>query len=263
MIGIVTGASAGLGKEFARQITKQFPQIDTLWLIARRIGKLEELAEELDVKTVVCVGLDLCNPKSFYQLEQRLKKEKPQIALLVNNAGCGTFGNFDEVSAEGQMRMADLNVRALTLMTHTALPYMVSGGHILNVSSIASFCPNPGMAVYSASKSYVSSFTAALADELRPREISVTAVCPGPMETDFLDAAGITGKSSRFDTLPFCQAQSVAAGALRAARRGRLYYTPKLFYKFYRLAAKLLPVRWMIPAARTQGSSLADGGAEQ
>lgn len=252
MIAIITGASAGLGQEFARQIAEKFPEIDTIWLVARRIGKLEELAETLKGKNVVCVGLDLCNPKSFSELEEKLKKERPQIGLLVNNAGCGVLGRLGEVSGESQMRMIDLNVRALTLMTNAVIPYMVRGGHIINVSSIASFCPNARMTVYSSTKAFVSSFTGGLADELKPKGISVTAVCPGPMRTEFLDVAGISGgKSKQFETLPYCDPEKVVAGTIRAAKRGKRFYTPTLFYKFYRLVAKILPMRWIIPAART------------
>ena len=198
MIAIVTGASAGLGAQFARQIAEQFPEIDTVWLIARRVGKLEDLAQTIEGKQVICLGLDLCDAKSFKYFADHLAEKRPKVGLLVNNAGCGTLGNLGEVPNETQARMCDLNVRALTLMTNTVLPYMVSGGHIINVSSIASFCPNPRMTVYSASKAYVSAFTGGLADELKPRGISVTAVCPGPMQTEFLDVAGITGKSKTF-----------------------------------------------------------------
>lgn len=162
MIAIVTGASAGLGAQFARQIVEQFPEIDTLWLIARRVGKLEDLAQTIEGKQVICLGLDLCDAKSFKYFADHLAEKRPKVGLLVNNAGCGTLGNLGEVPNETQARMCDLNVRALTLMTNTVLPYMVSGGHIINVSSIASFCPNPRMTVYSASKAYVSAFTGGL-----------------------------------------------------------------------------------------------------
>lgn len=162
MIAIVTGASAGLGAQFARQIVEQFPEIDTLWLIARRVGKLEDLAQTIEGKQVICLGLDLCDAKSFKYFADHLAEKRPKVGLLVNNAGCGTLGNLGEIPNETQARMCDLNVRALTLMTNTVLPYMVSGGHIINVSSIASFCPNPRMTVYSASKAYVSAFTGGL-----------------------------------------------------------------------------------------------------
>ena len=238
MIAIVTGASAGLGAQFARQIAEQFPEIDTLWLIARRVGKLEDLAQTIEGKQVICLGLDLCDAKSFKYFADYLAEKRPKVGLLVNNAGCGTLGNLGEVPNETQARMCDLNVRALTLMTNMVLPYMVSGGHIINVSSIASFCPNPRMTVYSASKAYVSAFTGGLADELKPRGISVTAVCPGPMATEFVTVGGITGNSPEFERLPYCDPQQVALSAMTAAKHGHVFYTPTAFYKFYRVAAK-------------------------
>lgn len=251
MIAIITGASAGLGTEFAKRIAQDFPEIDTLWLIARRVSLLEELAAQIPEKQVRCIGMDLCSTRSFKELSDLLAAERPQVALLVNNAGCGTLGNLGEVSNDSQMRMVDLNVRAMTLMANTVIPYMKSGSRIINVSSIASFCPNPRMTVYSASKAYVSAFTGGLADELRPKGISVTAVCPGPMDTEFLDVAKIRGNSRTFKTLPYCDPAKVVAGTLKAAKRGRTFYTPKAFYKFYRVVAKILPMKWMIPAART------------
>ena len=142
-------------------------------------------------------------------------------------------------------------IRALTAVTNLVIPFMAAGGHILNVSSIASFCPNPRMTVYSASKAYVSSFTVGLSEELRRKHISVTAVCPGPMRTEFLDVGNITGKSRTFELLPYCEQVQVAGGALRAARAGRTIYTPKLFYKFYRCLAKITPVKLMVKITKT------------
>ena len=251
MLAIITGASAGLGNEFARQIAREFPEIDSFWLIARRQDRLEDLARELDGKAVCCLPLDLCQPDSFDKLTAKLAAEQPQVGLLVNNAGCGMLGRLGEVSGASQQRMVDLNVRAMTLMTNLTLPYMPRGAKIINVSSIASFCPNPRMTVYSASKAYVSAFTGGLADELKPKGITVTAVCPGPMNTEFLDVAHITGNSRTFQTLPYCDPKQVVAGTLRAAKRGRTFYTPKAFFKFYRFVAKLLPMKLMIKAART------------
>ena len=147
--------------------------------------------------------------------------------------------------------MIDLNLRALTAVTNMALPFMTAGSRILNVSSIASFCPNPRMTVYSATKAYVSSFTVGLAEELRKKKITATAVCPGPMKTEFLDTGNITGNSRMFELLPYCDQVRVAAGALRAAREGRTIYTPRLVYKFYRVLAKITPVKLMVKLTGT------------
>ena len=182
---VITGASAGLGAEFTRQLVREFPDIEEFWLIARRVGKLEELAQQFPEKKFVCIGLNLLDPKSFRYLGEKLAEQKADVRLLVNNAGCGTTGNIGaSASSADVMRVVDLNVRALTMVTQTVVPFMTRGAKIINVSSIAAFCPTPRMTVYSASKAYVSAFTGGLADELRPKGITVTAVCPGPMKTE-------------------------------------------------------------------------------
>ena len=248
---IITGASSGLGRELARQIEDVFPEIECYWLIARRGDRLESLSISMPGRHTTCLALDLCDPMSFIALQERLAAEKPEVSLLVNCAGCGFLGRVGEMDTASQTRMVDLNVRALTAVTNIVVPYMPEGGRILNVSSIASFCPNPRMTVYSSTKAYVSSFTVGLNEELRRRKIRVTAVCPGPMATEFLSLAGITGHSSTFEFLPYCDQVKVAGGALRAARAGRTIYTPKLFYKFYRLLAKAMPSQLLVKFVKT------------
>ena len=250
-IAIVTGASAGLGREIVRQIEAVFPEIEQYWLIARRQNRLKELAASLPEGRAECLPLDLCDPMSFITLQEKLAAEQPEVALLVNNAGCGYLGSIGEVETSTQTRMIDLNLRALTAVTNITVPFMAPGSRILNVSSIAAFCPTPRMTVYSASKSYVSAFTIGLAEELKPKGITATAVCPAPMQTEFLEAGRIAGNSRMFETLPYCDRVQVAGGALRAARAGRTIYTPKLFYKFYRLVAKVTPVKLMVKFTKT------------
>lgn len=248
---IITGASAGLGHEIVRQLGDVFPEIECYWLIARRADRLESLAISLPGKSTVCLPLDLCDPMSFVRLQEKLTAEQPEVCLLVNNAGCGYLGRIGEVDTASQTRMVDLNLRALTAVTNIVVPHMPKGGRILNVSSIASFCPNPRMTVYSASKAYVSAYTVGAAEELRSKGITVTAVCPGPMATDFLEVGNIAGNSKMFERLPYCDQVRVAGGALRAAKEGRTIYTPRLFYKFYRLLAKVTPVKLMVKFAKT------------
>lgn len=243
---IITGASSGLGQEFVRQLANVFPEIECYWLIARRAEKLQQLAETLTDKQVKCIPVDLCDPMSFMVLQEKLTAEQPEVTLLVNNAGCGYLGKIGETDTASQTRMIDLNLRALTAITNMTVPFMPSGSHILNVSSIASFCPNPRMTVYSATKAYVSSYTVGAAEELRENGITVTAVCPGPMKTEFLSVGNIAGNSRTFEWLPYCDQVKVAGGALRAARAGQTIYTPKLFYKFYRFVAKITPVKLMV-----------------
>jgi len=248
---IITGASTGLGREFVRQLADVFPEVECYWLIARRADRLREVADSLPDKKVECLSMDLCDTMSFMALQEKLIAEQPEIALLINNAGCGYLGNIGEVDTASQTRIVDLNIRALTAVTNIVVPFMGPGSCILNVSSIASFCPNPRMTVYSSTKAYVSSFTVGLAEELKPKGITVTAVCSGPMKTEFLDLGNITGNSKTFETLPYCDQVQVAGGALRATRAGRTIYTPRLFYKTYRVLAKVMPVKLMVKFAKT------------
>jgi len=247
---IITGASTGLGEEFARQMKAYFPEIGRVWLIARRRDRLEEVAAKLEGLETEVLPLDLCDEASFDALAEKLAAEKPDVALLINNAGCGYLGNVGEGNLADQTRMTELNVTALTAVTHLVIPYMRSGGRIINVSSIASFCANARMTVYSSTKAYVSSFTRGLSLELKGKGIAVTAVCPGPMATEFLDTGRIAGNSRTFQALPYCDPKKVVSGTLAAAKAGRLFHTPKVFYKLYRVLAKILPHALMAQFAK-------------
>lgn len=245
---LITGASSGLGREFVCRIRDTFPEIEEYWLLARRTERLQELSVP-GIKLRL-LPMDLTGD-FLPALQELLQAEKPEISLLINCAGCGYLGNFHESSAREQLCMTDLNIRALTCMTHTVLPYMPQGGRIINISSIASFVPNVRMTVYSATKAYVSFFSRGLHEELRPRKISVTAVCPGPMATEFIQTGRIKGHSKTFDRLPYCDPKKVACGALKAAKNRRAVYTPKAFYKFYKFLSKLVPQAILLHAAKT------------
>lgn len=240
-IALLTGASSGLGCAYAKYIGEIFPEIDAVWAVARRENRLTELAAKIDHPRIVPVECDLSCAEDMEALRVKLEQEKPEIMLLVNNAGCGFHGEFAASSEEEQLRSVQLNVYALTQLTRMALDYMPAGARVLNTSSIASFAPNANMAVYSATKAYVTFFSRALNEELRPGGRSSTAVCPAPMKTEFLSIGHITGNSKTFDLLPYCDVDKVAKGALKAAKKRRSIYTPRAFYKFYRVLAHILP----------------------
>ncbi len=239
---VITGASSGLGKEYINAIIAQYPSVDAFWLVARRKEALREIAEEHPDKTIAAISLDLSREESLDLFEQILKENNPEIKVLINNAGYGKCGDFFSSSRASQTGMLDLNCRALTGLLRLCLPYMLDDSLVLNISSIAAFVPTPRMSVYSATKSYVLALSKALHDELRPRGIKVTAVCPGPMDTDFWNVAGVPeGKSRLIDRLPRVSPQAVAVGSLRAAKRGKMVYTKGLLYKFYHVLGKVLP----------------------
>ena len=241
-IAIITGASAGLGYEYVKEVIRQYPSLDEYWLIARREERLNAIRAEYPEKSIVPIPLDLTDEKSYARLGELLRESNPAVKLLINNAGFGKLGKFAEMPYEDQFRMVDLNNRALTAVTSVVLPYMRFGSFVLNVCSIASFAPNPRMTVYSSTKAYVLSFSRSLRFELKKRGINVMAVCPGPMRTEFLSVAGIEkGASHTFDTLPYCDPAAVAKESLPKAESGCGIYTPLPFYKLYRILAKLLP----------------------
>ena len=246
---IITGASSGLGREFVRQLKEHFPEITHYWLIARRAEQLQDL--QIPGVTLRCIPMDLTAQDCIPSLTALLQQEQPEVDLLIGCAGCGYLGSFAETNLDDQLRMTDLNIRSLTAVTHAVLPYIPTGGRIVHVSSIASFVPTVRMTVYSATKAYVSFFSRGLHEELKPRKISVTAVCPGPMETEFLTVGRIKGRSKTFDLLPYCDPVKVVRGTLKAAKRGRAVYTPKGFYKLYRVLSGLIPHAILVHAAKT------------
>jgi len=246
---IITGASTGVGLEFAKQIRDVFPEITEYWVIARRLDRLQAIS--IPGVVIKPLPLDLTDPQSVVSLQAELAIANPTVSLLVGNAGCGYLGNFDESPLDEQLRIVDLNIRALTAVTRVVLPYMENGGHIINMSSIASFVPNSRMTIYSASKSYVSAFSRGLHEELKPRNISVTAVCSGPMDTEFIRLGRIKGHSKTFDVLPYCIPAKVVRGGLLAAKKGRAVHTPKLLYKLYRVLSSLIPHAIFIKFAKT------------
>ena len=249
-IAILTGASAGLGKSFFKSLIARHPDLTGIWLVARRRERLEEMAASSPIPVTV-LPLDLVNTDSYDLLGEKLAADKAQVKILINNAGLGELDNVADSTWPVQSRMVDLNCRALTAVTTVVLPYMERGGFIVNVCSIASFCPNTRMTVYSSTKAYVMSFTKGLREELKPLGVNVLAVCPGPMRTEFLDVANITERSKMFKTLPYSDPDRVADKAMVAAAKGRCVYTHLLLFKFYRVLAKALPHCIMMKFCKT------------
>lgn len=249
---IITGASSGLGREFALAIKERCPDIESFWLIARRRERLTDLARELGEDKCFVLPLDLTGNEWLSEYRQVLTDSVPEVKYLINNAGFGKLDNFDNIPPEDCGDQVTLNCTALTVMTRTTLPFMYEGSEIINISSIASFAPNPRMAVYSSTKAYVTSFSRALREELKIRKINVLAVCPGPMDTEFLPVANIEkGTSKMFDTLPRANPKKVAKKSLKMSAKKKAIYTPKFLFKLYRFIAKLLPTALVIKFAKT------------
>ena len=186
-IAIVTGASSGMGKEFVLQLSR-YVEVDAIWVIARREDALVSLNEQVSVP-VRPIPLDLCREESFQVLSDLLKEDAPNIKLLVNAAGFGKFGDFENIPLEEDCRMIDLNCKALVGVTRICLPYMHRGSHILQLDSLSAFQPVPYIATYGATKAFVLSYTRAVSAELKPRGIRMMAMNPGWVKTEFFNHA--------------------------------------------------------------------------
>lgn len=249
-IAIISGASSGLGIEFYKQIQKE--ELDEIWIIARREAKLKEISEKYGKIKTRILPFDLSIRENISKIYTILCEEKPNVKFLFNNAGMGIWGDVYDADFISQGNMVDLNVRSLTEMSTVCVKFMSEKSYIINTCSIASFVPNARMSVYSATKAYVMSYTKSLRYELKKKKINVTAICPGPMETEFLAVAGIDkGTSKAFDNLPYCNPEKVAKKGIKSAKRGKCVYTPRGFYKFYRVIAKILPHSLLLGMSKT------------
>ena len=186
-IAVITGASSGMGRDFAIAIDKEY-DLDEIWVIARRKERLDELSGECRA-AVRAVALDLLDTDSYDIYSELLKEAEPDVRFLVNAAGFGLFGEFTGMDLKKQLDIVELNDKALTAVTYLTLPYMKEGSHIINLASNSSWQPVPYMNIYAASKAYVMSFSRALGMELRGRRIHVMAVAPGWIKTEFFDTA--------------------------------------------------------------------------
>ena len=184
-IAIVTGASSGKGKEFVLQLS-EYVQVDEIWVIARREQALKELEAAVPVRPV---ALDLCDPESFKTYAALLAAEKPNVKLLVNAAGFGKFGAYENIPLEEDLRMIDLNCKALVAMTRLTVDYMEKGSHILELDSLSAFQPVPYITTYGATKAFVLSYSRAMNRELKSRGIRVMAMNPGWVKTEFFNHA--------------------------------------------------------------------------
>jgi uncharacterized protein len=207
-VALVTGASAGLGVEFARQLSKRG---HSLVLAARRKERLDKLAREIGKARALAI--DLSEKDAAGRLMADLEANGEIVDLLVNNAGFGLIGPFAALDARRERQMVDLNVGTLTDLCRAVAPAMIQrrAGGIINVASTAAFQPGPRMAVYFATKAFVLSLSEALHEELKLHGVKVSCLCPGPTRTEFGDVAGFGG-NGLFDKVAMNAAEVVEAG---------------------------------------------------
>jgi short-subunit dehydrogenase len=238
---LITGASSGIGLTFARRLAADGQD---LVLVARREGRLKEIADELaaghGTSTEVLVA-DLTDPEDLGRVEARVAEPDRLVDLLVNNAGFGTFGSFAELPVDEEDREIRLNVLALVRLTHAAVGAMTArgGGSIINVSSVASFQAGPFNATYSATKAFVTSFTEALSEELRHTGVRAMALCPGFTRTEFQDTAN--AEAAAVPALLWQDPKAVVDTAMRDLRRGSTLSVPGLPNKVAAVLSRLAP----------------------
>lgn len=239
-IAIVTGASSGMGREMVFEIADRFGGIGEIWVIARREERLKEFEGKVPVPVRV-FPLDLTAAGGLSLLEEALKEQKPDVKLLINAAGFGRVGTAEEIGWRTSSLMVRLNAEALTAVTELVLPYMSKNSRILQFASAAAFLPQPGFAVYAATKAYVLSYSWALNAELSGRGIFVTAVCPGPVDTEFFDGALQRGALGPYKRIFMAGAKKTVRKALKDGMAGKEISVPGISMKALFLLCRLVP----------------------
>lgn len=238
---LVTGASSGIGELLARKLAAE--GVPTV-VVARRADRLQALADEFDVIEVLVA--DLLTMKGQRAVVARISDVKRPIEFVVNNAGFGSNGLVHELDADRLADEIELNVAALTRGSHAALAAMVPRGRgwLLNVSSVASFQPAPKLAVYAATKAYVTSLTESLHEEVKPFGVHVTALCPGLTKTEFQSVSNTSQYADEFPDFAWTSPDEVVDEGLNAVIANRAIAVPGAQYKLMTAAANVTP-RWL------------------
>lgn len=242
-IAIITGASSGIGREFAVQLVKILVKTDEIWLLARRKDALEEVSQLLQsskrMPKIQVIPIDIADEKQLTGFAEMLMIKNARISVLINCAGIGTYGSFEKLSRDEVTETVRVNVLGLTQLTKFCLPYMRKGSKIIQAASGSAFLPQPDFAVYAASKAYVYSFGRALGKELKKEGISVTVICPGPVDTPFLaHAYGRYGQMNLLKKLTMVKPEKVVHKALKDSKQKKeisIYGLPmNLIYRLTR-----------------------------
>ena len=243
-IAVITGASSGMGKEFALTLN-QYGSFDEVWVIARRKENLEALAGQVPFP-IRAVALDLSKQESFAEYAKLLQEEQPNVALLINASGFGKFQAFADIPLDTQLNMVDLNCKAVLSMCHITIPYMQPGGQIMNIASVGGYQPIPYINVYGASKSFVLHFSRALNRELKGKGLKCMAVCPFWTKTEFFDRAVNKEENIIKNYIVMYNAKDIIAKAWKDVKKGKDVSMYGIVAKGQTLLVKLLPHKWIM-----------------
>ncbi len=238
-----------MGREAVYQIADRFGGLEEIWIVGRRQEKLDEFDGMLPTR-VRKFAVDLMAESGMAALREALETFRPNVKMLVNAAGCGKTGPITDSSPEDSRRMIRLNCEALTAVTELVLPYLSANSRIIQFASSAAFLPQPGFAVYAATKSYVYSYSHALAAELAGRDIYVTIVCPGPVDTEFFDYA-LDGKPiAGYKKLVMAKPDAVVKQAVTDSMMGKPVSIYGLPMKAFYVLTRLVPDAWIMKFIR-------------
>ena len=238
-IAIITGASSGIGAEFARQIYAT-GAVDELWLVARRGERMRALAEEIGCPAKI-IEADLCTGDGIEAVRTALEECESTVGYLVNAAGFGDLGTYDELEEIEVRRMIELNITALVLITNMVIPYMERGGRIIELGSASAFMPLPAFNVYASSKAFVLNYTKALNYEIRKHGIRATCFCPIWVATEFIGKAARADRTEPKKFKPLLDCKRAVRGCMRASKRGKAVYVTNWYARLEHLLSKLLP----------------------
>lgn len=250
---LITGASSGIGMEFARQLCIR-KKADGFILVARREERLSALREELlslGASAVTVVEADLLTDEGIDAVSRTLKEKDITLSYYVGAAGFGVFGDCMQLPEDTVSDMIDLNVRALVLLTNRAIAYMREGCRMILLGSASCFTPLPGFNIYAASKAFVMHYARALRYELRERRIFVTCFCPGWVDTEFLGKAEKPGVRTPKSYKPLLKTENVVRGCIRAADKKKMLYVTNWYTKTQHLLSKIAPTALLISLWRS------------
>lgn len=226
-IALITGASSGIGAEYARQLAAR---CKAMILVGRREARLQAMADELAAEglEIHCLAVDLAEPLGVTRAVEAIRQKGP-VTMLINNAGFGTLGPFAKQDPQGQQDMVSVHVNATLALTRAAIPYMkeAGGGVIINVSSMTAFVPMAGVAVYAGTKAFLNVFSESLQQEVRDDRITVQCLCPGYTRTEFHGRDGFAGfDPAQVPEQMWMNAEEVARDSLNALGNGKVVYVP-------------------------------------
>ena len=237
MIAVITGATGDIGEEFVKKLISE---VDYVWAVGRNENKLAALKVTYGDK-IVPVKVDLSDKDEIFSVCAKIEKEKPSIKYLVNNAGVAKMALVSEFSLEEISNMLDINDKAATLICRACIPYMAKDSYILNIASASAFQPNPYIALYSASKAYLLSFTRSL--NVENDDITCTAVCPGWVDTKMLPKTN-KGKDIKYPGM--VTAKQVVDAALKDSKKGKDVSVCSFYYRYMRFLSKVMPHRTLM-----------------